>query len=120
MAMIYMPREIIRDGKPSGLFHMTAGSDESAGYVYPVGGCAKDCPGHATKDEAEEHWHRSRLDSGLRLKQTSAQEMRKCEVCGVFTPMMAVLDVQPFGDSWFLCEEHCTREHAERLYRSRP
>ena len=57
---IYQPLEIKREGKSTGLWHFTVSSDEE-GWVYPVGACAKDCPGHPNAELAAQHYDQGRL-----------------------------------------------------------
>lgn len=75
----YGAREITKNGKPSGLFHYTCRNDD---HIWPVGLCANDCPGHSTREEAEEHW-RSYLIQGIVFDNITQEWPKdKCEVDG--------------------------------------
>jgi hypothetical protein len=118
MAMVYDAREILKDGKPTGLFHFTAGSDEERGCVYPVGLCAQGCPGHATKEAAYEHYTQWRVDL-IKLDGRDQEHQSKCRVCAAWTDRFAYVDHRPFGEEWPLCDEHRTHAQAERLLRGK-
>lgn len=75
---------------------------------------ADPCPGHDTKEEAEEHYRQYRLDHVRFLVLDNPNALHKCRVCGAFTA--GVMEIE--GDGYFMetvCEEHQTRETAEEL-----
>jgi hypothetical protein len=75
----YQPRELTKDGKPTGLFHYTCRNDD---HIWPVGLCASGCPGHATEQEAREHW-RLYLIQGIEFTPiTQEWPKEKCESAG--------------------------------------
>lgn len=99
----YQPRELLKDGKPTGLWHYTCRNDDR---VWPVGYCAQDCPGHATPEEAREHYRQYLLDNA-RYDGYLRDEQRKCEICGAWTQRYAE---GPHIFMHVLCDEHCNRE----------
>lgn len=90
MARIYQALEIRdSDGKGTGRWHMTVGSDEEH-WVHAVGYCAQDCEGHPTAAEAERHHKEYVADHARVWNATSAH---KCEGCGEWTPRIVELHV---------------------------
>jgi hypothetical protein len=109
MAMIISPRELMRDGQPSGLFHMTEHSDEdSRQIIYPVGLCAENCPGHSTPAEAYLHYRQGLLVKA-RFDAVDENEQRKCAVCGEWTNKAAYVNSTMF-EMWPLCDLHLNKE----------
>lgn len=73
--------------------------------------------GHATEQEARDCYRQYMLDSSLFLpakEPPNATQAQKCQVCGVWTACIATVGSYSM---FFLCPEHCTREHVEKLYR---
>lgn len=97
------------DGTPSGRWHYTAQHDNA---VFPVGYCAQSCPGHASPEEAREHYRRYLLDSA-RYDGFLAEEQRRCEACGAWTQGDAYIPL--VMERHVLCEEHRTREVLDQV-----
>jgi hypothetical protein len=113
MALIYMPRQLLKDGKPSGIWRMTVASDEMD-FTEPVGACAKDCPGHTTADEAYKHYHEGQLAT-VTFDGVDDNVQQKCLVCTAWTQRYAVLR----GDMWGrypLCGLHLDMESLRAVY----
>lgn len=99
----YQAREIIKDGKSTGKYHYTYMND---GVVRPAGYCRDECPGHSTKEKAEEHYRKYMVDTAAI---TSFEQYSKCVECEKLTNTafcygpgkMSTVD---------LCEKHLTRE----------
>lgn len=91
-------------GKSSGLFHYTAQNDDR---IFPVGYCAQGCVGHATPDEAREHYRIYLLDSA-KYDGMLQGEQRQCEVCGLWIQTYAHIPLNM--EAHFLCNEHLNRE----------
>jgi hypothetical protein len=74
----YGAREIIKEGKRTGLFHYTKMND---GQIVSVGYCADACPGHKTKEEACAHYKKYLLErrTTLHLELTY---WTRCKACG--------------------------------------
>lgn len=49
-----------RQKEVSKLWHYTCANDD---FIYPVGYCADNCPGHATEQEAKDHYKEYLLDN---------------------------------------------------------
>ena len=92
------------DGNPSGLWHFTIQNDN---HIFPVGYCAQGCSGHATPEEAREHYRLYLLDSA-RYDGVTMDEMRKCEVCGDWTLFYA--HIPQSMERHTLCDAHRNRE----------
>lgn len=79
---------------------------------YAIGYCADDCEGHATEEQACEHYRQYLLDTQLRINKTSWRPC-KHEPCEkrpthhIQVGMHGLLD---------FCEEHATREMAEKYF----
>lgn len=104
MARIYQPLEIKKDGKGIGLFHMCVGSDEER-WTHAVGYCAKDCPGHATKEEAIRHYYDYLADN---MRVGTSSSAHKCRVCQEWTPKYCT-----HADACtmiFLCDKHWSQD----------
>ncbi|MCK9558274.1 MAG: hypothetical protein M0R50_09580 [Candidatus Cloacimonetes bacterium] len=111
----YQPREIIRDKKPCGLYHYTCRNDDQ---IWPVGLCAEDCPGHATPEEAREHW-REYLIQGIQFdKITHEWPKDKCQVeeCNEQATMIGSTKNEPgrFIHK-LLCDKHATSEEMSKF-----
>lgn len=107
----YGPRER-RDehGQPAGLWHYTCRNDDR---IWPVGYCAQECAGHATPEEACDHYKAYQLDHELRLDNKLADQQRPCEVCGAWTQGCAQIGGYT---TYVLCDEHRTREAVAERY----
>lgn len=91
-------------GNPSGLWHYTVANDDR---VYPVGYCAQECAGHATPEEAQEHYRLYLLDNA-RYDGVRTNEQKKCAVCGAWTQRFASIPM--VMEIYVLCDDHCNRE----------
>lgn len=87
MAMIYGPRQMIKDGKPSGIWHFTVAYDEGGG-CHAVGPCADGCPGHTTPEDAENHWEEGELAKAT-FDGVKEDVQKKCLVCAAWTSRFA-------------------------------
>ena len=90
------------------LWHYTCRNDDS---IWPVGYCSNNCPGHATAEEAQEHYKQYLLDERVYIS-TNDDTMRKCKECGEWTSDMLMVDGWPRFD---LCKAHQIREVYEKL-----
>jgi len=104
--MNYYDAREMRDtkGDPGGLWHYTAENDER---IFPVGYCAQGCPGHATPEEAREHYRLYLLDNA-RYDGALTNEKRKCEMCSEWTQDYAYIPLSM--EIHILCDEHRNRE----------
>jgi hypothetical protein len=86
------------------------------GKVYEVGYCAKkDCPGHDTPEEAQEHYKQYMLDNNLQFHNPEdGDTMHKCKKCGTFTFGFATIGP---CETIILCTEHQTREVVSEFYK---
>jgi hypothetical protein len=111
----YQPRELLKDGKQSGLFHYTCKNDN---VVWPVGLCAEGCTGHATPDEAREHW-REYLIQGIQFsKITQEWPKEKCQVegCNEQATMTGSTKNEPGRFLYKLfCDKHATTEEMAKF-----
>jgi len=105
-------RELIRGGKPSGVYHYTTTLGDR---VAPFGACAKDCPGHGSKEEAYEH-ERQRLIGEMHPVEyeswTNCQYKHEDGIQPCQEPAKSGWRWGQFG-SVILCPQHNTREIAE-------
>ena len=85
--------------KETGLWHYTVGS-------HPVGYCADDCPGHATEEEACEHYKQYLLDKRMRPG-TLSNQMLRCRECKEFTD--GVVHIGAY-QMFILCPAHQGKE----------
>ena len=113
MALIYQPRQMLKDGKPSGIWRMTVASDEE-GWCTAVGLCAKDCPGHTTPEEAERHWHEGELAKAV-FDGVDDDHQKKCMVCAAWTQRFASIPGE-FYTKFPLCGIHLTMESLRSVY----
>ncbi|GEM_PF-3326042 len=73
---------------------------------------ANPCPGHATPEEARQHYTQYLLDKKTRYQEERSGVWHECLVCGALTNKFAQVG------SWHtysLCDEHRNREHVEKL-----
>jgi hypothetical protein len=133
----YAAREIEREGRPTGLYHYTV---ENSGGIHPVGYCSsyrtcpacnghalmgmpcvqcdrsvikvEPCPGHPTKEEAEEHYRQYELDRAT-FDGRHEDQQNRCAVCGVWTQRYATFRMHVYH----LCDVHCNREALDVLTR---
>ena len=99
-----------KDGKPTGKYHYTCRNDNR---IWPVGLCAEGCPGHATPEEASEHW-RAYLIQGIEFnKITQEWPKEKCEAegCNEQATMIGCTKNEPgvFNHRRF-CDTHAVPE----------
>lgn len=107
----YTATELAKDGKPTGLWHYTRRND---GRMWPVGYCAENCPGHATPDEAREHYRQYQIDTARDRKTV---QWGGCEVCD--TPTKDGVCIEPDQMEFHhLCPEHHNRATLETLIKS--
>lgn len=101
---------------PSGRFRATVRSDEE-NWIYGECGCAggyDECPGHATRDEAQLAYRKAHL-SDIRFAKDE-EHQHKCVVCGAWTQNIAMIWGVSFGADFHLCDEHNTKEKVGELY----
>ncbi len=100
------------DGNPAGLWHFTCQNDNR---IWPVGYCAQDCPGHPTREEAQEHYRQYLLDNA-RYHVRMSNQQRPCRICSVWTQELVELEL---GTSrYVLCEAHQNRESLDILVKA--
>lgn len=91
----------------------------------PVGYCKRNCPGHATEEEAREHFRQYILDKCEFV--TASGEGVKCRVCGSSAKKVAEL-ANFLGQMGFvtiplhdrripLCARHSNRDTLDKLFR---
>lgn len=105
----YLPLEIKSGETGVGRWHYCCSHNGSA---YPVGLCAKDCPGHATAQEAREHYRQGLLQD-LRFEPiTQAWPKFKCDVagCGAEATRSCLVRDEIGGHRLRICEAHATAE----------
>lgn len=124
--------------KSSGLWHYTCRRKDD---VYPVGYCSiyetcpdckgmgyggtcqnenckygvvpkvNPCPGHATPEEACEHYREYVLDKARYTHSEDTQQ--KCEICSEWTTGHALIDGYHMH---ILCDKHANKESLEKVY----
>lgn len=108
----YQPREMTENGKGIGKFRFTCRNDKQ---IWAVGYCAEDCPGHATPEEAREHYLKYLLD-GIEIKgpQDFGWPKEKCSVEGCETEANHLATTRDPGRFYKipLCTLHATMEEA--------
>jgi len=113
--------ELDENGLGTGVFRFVAHCD-STGEVRAIGAC-EDCAGHATAQEAIEHyrsglleWHLHEIDEPG--DHSAEQVERKCAVCGELTQGGMSIILDKFSLSWHfpLCSIHRTRASVETLF----
>lgn len=92
----------------TGLYHYTCTNGD---HTYAVGYCADGCPGHATPEEAQEHYRQYTLDTQTHYNGVNNDTQRKCEVCGEWTQHYALVEHRRYA----LCDEHRNRDELEKL-----
>lgn len=104
----YAPREMAgTDGQSTGKWHYTVGNDDR---VYPVGNCARGCPGHDSPADAREH--QRQYDLAHARFTTTLGAYNPCEVCGALTNRAATWGIG--GMSLVrLCDEHRSPKYLE-------
>lgn len=108
----YGPLELMKDGVGSGLWHYTRTHND---ITIAVGYCAENCPGHATPEEAREHYKQYMLDTALDLNTgTDTKAQHPCEICGGWCQTYATVGGMP---AWYLCDAHRTKEGVASIYR---
>jgi hypothetical protein len=112
MARIYAARPL-KDGPNAGKFHYTVSSDEE-GWCHATGYCADGCPGHETREGAEQHYEQYILDHHLKLDGVDKESQKKCCVCGSWTQGRAYFTGEEYRE-YPLCDEHRTRGNVEAL-----
>lgn len=111
----YDAREIIEDGKPTGRWRYTR-LNKRTGCV-AVGYCAEDCPGHATPEEAREHYRQWQLDNA-RFSDGSekADTLHRCDAEGCEEYTMGTAELHGgTRRAFFLCEKHRNRDALEEI-----
>jgi DnaJ-class molecular chaperone len=135
----YGPKEIIKNGKGSGLYHYCCSHGED---IYPVGYCSpwRSCPvcndsgsfplqdcrlcegkglvkvtdpcqGHLTKEDACNHYREYLLDRAKYAQEIEGKH--ECEICGELTSRIA--NIPGHILSYSLCAEHCNREGLDKV-----
>lgn len=96
------------------LWHYTRHNKRSG--TYPIGYCAHDCPGHATAEEAREHYKQYLLDNAT-FKDDSAEpeHLHRCEVEGCKTLTDGSVSMPGYGVHRTLCKDHRNRETLEKI-----
>lgn len=89
------------------------------GHVWPIGYCAKNCPGHKTAEEAREHYRQYLLDN-LQFTEgpdSLPEALYRCAApdCEEYTTGRATVRGR-YLLSWFLCDEHRNRETVEQHF----
>ena len=110
MSNCYQPREILKAGRASGLWHYTCGDGVN---VWPVGHCASFCPGHRSPDDARSHYKQYLLDHAQLVGYEWRNARYKCAECGEFTTKYARLYN---GRTFNLCDKHRSRHVIEPLF----
>lgn len=137
----YAPKEILKNGRGTGLYHFCCSSGDD---IYPVGYCSpwkscpvcnsnghfplascnmcggkglikveNPCPGHPTKAEACLHYRQYLLDQAT--YDGKQDDQSRCEICGEWTCRVAQI---PGHIIWHtLCIEHCNRKGLSRVLR---
>ena len=108
MTQWYQPRQVL-DGPNAGKWHYTC-SNTSGTRVYPVGACAKDCPGHDDAEGAERHYVEG-IAAGELRERDDAIRQEKCGLCGDWTQHRAMLWDDPFHRELPVCAGHDIRAH---------
>ncbi len=108
---VYGPKEIARDGKPTGLWHYCYSNSAS---IWPIGYCAEGCPGHNSPEEAESHYHEYVLNNEVR-RFTVPDTQQKCVICGDWTHHRAQIG-RHHAHCFVLCQAHNTPETIRKLY----
>lgn len=112
MTQWYQPRQMQSSGK----WHYTCGNT-SGTSVYPVGGCAHECPGHATAEQATRHYIVWRAAREIR-ERIDNDAAHKCEVCGEWTQNRAMFWGDIDAREHAICQTHDIRAHlSAALYR---
>lgn len=107
----YRPLELKdTEGKATGLWHYTVTND---GRSHAVGYCAADCSGHATPDEAREHYKEYLVNECTRYDGKLSDMQKHCEVCGEWTQRIAEIPIEM--SVYPLCDLHCNREEVSKL-----
>ncbi len=114
--LIHQPLELKdNNGKGRGLWHMTERSDEEHWPAHAIGYCAENCPGHATAEEAEDHYHQWQADKAIPHEDPEAK--KPCLFCGEWTQHR----MTPAG-GWsaplVLCEQHSHSAHIIHILRN--
>lgn len=109
MTQWYMPRQFGVDAVNAGKWHYTCGNS-SGNSIYPVGGCAHDCPGHDTAEGATRHYV-EHIAAGEIREREDEQSRYKCEVCGDWTQHRAILYGYLHSVEHAICSKHDTRAH---------
>jgi hypothetical protein len=108
LTLWYSPRQIL-EGPNAGKWHYTTRSDDSSDpTAYPVGACAKACPGHADADGATLHYAEGVCAGEIRDRELEL-EQRCCFVCREFTTHVALLWEDLHADEVAICVGHDVR-----------
>ena len=113
----YAAREILVDGKGVGRWRFTVANKRTG--VYAVGPCANDCPGHATPEEACEHFRQGLLNSAIfrgPTEQTQKPDTQeRCEFPGCEEWADGIADVPTQILTYSLCGKHRNRESLDKV-----
>lgn len=138
----YSPKEIMKDGKGTGLYHYCCSSRDTiyaVGYCSPYVGCPNctteghwplkecllcggkglvpsenPCPGHHSKDAACEHYRQYLLDKAT-FNYIDENTKHKCSICGAWTQQVAEIKGHLIWE--YLCDEHCNRDGLSRIFK---
>ena len=104
----YQARELLKDGKGTGLWHYTCMNDSA---VWPVGNCANGCPGHATPEEACEHQRQYLMDKAVyRGPKQEPWPKHKCALETCNSEATHLIDIPGTMRHWDVCAEHANRD----------
>jgi len=105
----YIARSAVPEEGGAPIWHYTV---TKKGVTRPVGGCARRCKGHSTRQEAQEHYKQYLLDQAEYNRPVNQWE-EPCECCGEETLLAAV--IRETSDSHTLCELHQNRGSLDRV-----
>lgn len=102
-----------RQHKETGLWKYTCAND---GHVYEVGLCAENCPGHATKEGACEHYKQYQM-ARLRFQRHIGEwPKHKCEAPDCNSEGSNLADMPGSMRCWILCDQHANAETVGSLF----
>ncbi len=107
------PRQIERDGKPTGIWHYTRMRDKA---VWPIGYCRENCDGHPSADEACAHYKKYLMDQAeFRGPKTEEWPKHKCAVKDCNNEAKHQIIIPGRMHDFETCEGHCNKEALETL-----
>jgi hypothetical protein len=75
------------------------------------------CPGHASSEEAYEHYQQHKLEKSVAGVDNETQ--KKCAICGVWTNRYMAYGDSWWMDSYYLCEDHLTIKYLEQAIKNK-